>query len=95
MVSLQPPCIGLILGVCIHNISPVQVVIFLYLLDNDTSFVILASSGIGLLIEFWKVTKAMNVTLDRSGPNGPRLRFADKQGYNTTKTKQYDDEAMR
>ncbi|KAK9865607.1 hypothetical protein WJX84_005001 [Apatococcus fuscideae] len=72
-----------------------QVVIFLYLLDNDTSFVILASSGIGLLIEFWKVTKAMNVTLDRSGPNGPRLRFADKQGYNTTKTKQYDDEAMR
>ena len=72
-----------------------QAVIFLYLLDNDTSFVILASSGIGLLIEFWKVTKTMNVTLDRSGPNGPRLRFADKQGYNTTKTKQYDDEAMR
>ena len=32
-----------------------QVVIFLYLLDNDTSFVILASTFVGILIEFWKV----------------------------------------
>jgi hypothetical protein len=31
-----------------------QLVIFLYLLDSDTSFVVLASSGIGTAIEFWK-----------------------------------------
>ena len=31
-----------------------QVVIFLYLLDNETSFVILASTFVGILIEFWK-----------------------------------------
>jgi hypothetical protein len=38
-----------------------QLVIFLYLLDNETSMVVLASSGIGMAIEFWKVTKAMEV----------------------------------
>ena len=59
---------------------PGQVVVFLYLLDNETSFVILASSGVGLLIEFWKVTKAMDVSIDRSG-RIPRLRFKDKQSY--------------
>ena len=32
-----------------------QVVVFLYLLDNDTSFVVLFSSGLGLAIQFWKV----------------------------------------
>ena len=29
--------------------------ILLYLLDNNTSFIILASSAVGLAIEFWKV----------------------------------------
>ena len=33
----------------------VQLVILLYLLDNNTSFIILASSAVGLVIEFWKV----------------------------------------
>ena len=32
-----------------------QLVILLYLLDNNTSFIILASSAVGLAIEFWKV----------------------------------------
>jgi hypothetical protein len=38
-----------------------QFIIFLYLLDNDTSWVILISSGVGLLIELWKINKAMIV----------------------------------
>lgn len=37
-----------------------QVVIFLYLLDNDTSWMILMSSGVGLLIEVWKLRKAVS-----------------------------------
>ena len=32
-----------------------QLIIFLYLLDSETSFVVLASSFVGTLIEFWKV----------------------------------------
>lgn len=57
-----------------------QIVIFLYLLDNNTSFVVLASAGVGTLIEFWKITKAIDITVDRSGPV-PKLRFKDKAGY--------------
>uniref|UniRef100_M8CIG0 Cleft lip and palate transmembrane protein 1-like protein n=1 Tax=Aegilops tauschii TaxID=37682 RepID=M8CIG0_AEGTA len=38
-----------------------QLIIFLYLLDNDTSWMILASSGVGVCIEFWKIGKAMHV----------------------------------
>ena len=54
--------------------------IFLYLLDNNTSYVVLASAGIGTLIEFWKITKAVDVSIDRSG-SIPKLRFKDKAGY--------------
>ena len=38
-----------------------QLIVFLYLLDNDTSWMILASSGIGVCIEFWKIGKAMHI----------------------------------
>ena len=40
-----------------------QLIIFLYLLDNETSFMVLISVGIGVLIEFWKISKACNVTV--------------------------------
>ncbi|KAG6392825.1 hypothetical protein SASPL_147052 [Salvia splendens] len=36
-------------------------IVFLYLLDNETSWMILASSGIGCCIEFWKIGKAMHI----------------------------------
>jgi hypothetical protein len=41
-----------------------QLVVFLYLLDNreDTSYLVIFSQGLALLIEFWKITKAMNVS---------------------------------
>ena len=38
-----------------------QLVIFLYLMDNDTSWMILISNGIGLVIEIWKIQKAVYV----------------------------------
>lgn len=38
-----------------------QLIVFLYLLDNETSWMILASSGIGCCIEFWKIGKAMHI----------------------------------
>ncbi|OBZ83778.1 Cleft lip and palate transmembrane protein 1 [Choanephora cucurbitarum] len=42
-----------------------QVVIFLYLLDNnqETSYMVLISQGFGLLIELWKVFKALKYEL--------------------------------
>ena len=45
-------------GECARRQCRRQVVIFLYLLDNNTSFVVLASSFIGLLIEMWKARAA-------------------------------------
>ncbi|KAJ8769169.1 hypothetical protein K2173_000944 [Erythroxylum novogranatense] len=71
-----------------------QLIVFLYLLDNDTSWMILASSGIGVCIEFWKIGKAMHIEIDRSG-RIPMLRFRDRESYAGNKTKEYDDLAMK
>ncbi|KAK8492140.1 hypothetical protein V6N11_082297 [Hibiscus sabdariffa] len=71
-----------------------QLIVFLYLLDNETSWMILASSGIGCCIEFWKIGKAMHIEVDRSG-NIPMLRFRDRDSYASNKTKEYDDIAMK
>jgi hypothetical protein len=42
-----------------------QIVIFLYLFDNnqETSYMVLISQGVGLLIELWKVFKALKYEL--------------------------------
>ncbi|KAH6833825.1 Transmembrane CLPTM1 family protein [Perilla frutescens var. hirtella] len=71
-----------------------QLIVFLYLLDNDTSWMILASSGIGCCIEFWKIGKAMHIEIDRTGMI-PMLRFRDRESYAKNKTKEYDDMAMK
>ncbi|KAB5561146.1 hypothetical protein DKX38_006103 [Salix brachista] len=71
-----------------------QLIVFLYLLDNDTSWMILGSSGVGCCIEFWKIGKAMHIEIDRSG-RIPMLRFRDRDSYAGNKTKEYDDLAMK
>lgn len=71
-----------------------QLIVFLYLLDNDTSWMILGSSGIGCCIEFWKIGKAMHIEIDRSR-RIPLLRFRDRDSYKKNKTKEYDDLAMK
>ena len=71
-----------------------QVIILLYLLDNETSWMILFSAFIGIGIEAWKIQKAMHVTIDRSG-RFPMLRFHDKASYTASKTKEHDQQAMK
>ncbi|XP_074307859.1 uncharacterized protein LOC141642815 [Silene latifolia] len=71
-----------------------QLIVFLYLLDNETSWMILMSSGVGCCIEFWKIGKAMHIEVDRSGKI-PKLRFKDRDSYKMNKTKEYDDMAMK
>eukprot|EP01134_Creolimax_fragrantissima_P004404 CFRG4404T1 len=75
-----------------------QTIIFLYLLDNDTSAMILFSTGIGILIESWKITKASDVVVDYNDKWFnliPSIHFNDKSSYSLSQTKQYDDEAYR
>eukprot|EP00667_Euglena_gracilis_P007003 EG_transcript_7062 len=70
-----------------------QLIVFLYLLDNETSGVILVSCGIGVLIEAWKVSKACVASVAWWGWV-PVLRLEDRESY-ASETKEYDDIAMR
>jgi len=72
-----------------------QLVIFLYLLDNETSLVVLMSTGVGTAIEFWKVTKAMDVSIARAAGGIPYIQFKDRESYVASQTDKYDAEAMR
>ncbi|EEU44856.1 uncharacterized protein NECHADRAFT_63771 [Fusarium vanettenii 77-13-4] len=79
-----------------------QTVIFLYLLDNsqNTSWMILGSQVVGIVIEFWKITTVVNVRV-RPGAPGSFLpytvTFEDKQKLTETeeKTKEYDEIAFK
>lgn len=68
--------------VCVNTFF--QAVIFLYLLDNDTSYMILVSSGIGVAIELWKIRKAYLMC------EGAETR----EEYHTSPTAQYDKIAV-
>ncbi|GIL76805.1 hypothetical protein Vretimale_8728 [Volvox reticuliferus] len=70
-----------------------QVVILLYLFDNETSFVVLLSSALGTAIELWKVTKAFEVSFNRE--RFPYIIVKDRASYSNKQTKKYDAEAMR
>ncbi|XP_064157561.1 putative lipid scramblase CLPTM1 [Anguilla rostrata] len=75
-----------------------SLVVLLYILDNETNFVVQVSVFIGLLIDFWKITKVMDVKLDRENKLAgiiPRLVFKDKSTYVQSSTKIYDDMAFR
>ncbi|KAH6611354.1 hypothetical protein Trco_001374 [Trichoderma cornu-damae] len=79
-----------------------QTVIFLYLLDNsqNTSWMILGTQVVGIVIEFWKITTVVNVRF-REAPPGSLLPywvvFEDKHKLTETeeKTKEYDEIAFK
>ncbi|NWT07411.1 CLPT1 protein, partial [Mionectes macconnelli] len=61
-----------------------SLVVLLYILDNETNFVVQVSVFIGLLIDLWKITKVMDVRLDRQHKVAgvlPRVTFKDKSTY--------------
>ncbi|XP_072319817.1 putative lipid scramblase CLPTM1 [Eucyclogobius newberryi] len=75
-----------------------SLVVLLYILDNETNFVVQVSVFIGLLIDLWKITKVMDVKLDRENKIAgliPRLVFNDKSTYVQSSTKIYDDMAFK
>ncbi len=76
-----------------------QVVIFLYLLDGETSWSVLLPSGIGTLIEFWKLRKVIKIIpLDPEEQEKKKsmlpFRVEFEKSYKG-KTKKYDAIALR
>ncbi|KAL2256676.1 hypothetical protein VTK26DRAFT_1311 [Humicola hyalothermophila] len=78
-----------------------QSVIFLYLLDQsqNTSWMILGSQAVGIIIELWKITTVVNVRV-RAAPGSVvpyRIAFEDKHKLSETeaKTKEYDEIAFK
>ena len=66
-----------------------QIVILAYLADNDTSMMVLASNGLGLVIEFWKISKAITVSFADG-----KIQWEETKSYSQSKTKAYDEIAM-
>ena len=70
-----------------------SLVVLLYILDNETNMIVIISVFIGLCIDFWKVTKVVNIRLDRENLIAgvlPRIVLVDMPSYTQSSTKQYD-----
>ncbi|CDO71393.1 hypothetical protein BN946_scf184908.g151 [Trametes cinnabarina] len=98
-----------LVGVSVRTVSVIdagasglETIILLYLIDNSeqTSWMILMGSGIGILIEAWKITKAVDISIAPS-PAGSWLPYQilikDKHvlSEDEKKTQEYDKLAFR
>ncbi|KAF5296178.1 hypothetical protein FQA39_LY12632 [Lamprigera yunnana] len=72
-----------------------QTIVFLFLLDEGTSLLVLVPSGIATIIEFWKISKALKISIDWSH-GYPQIK-SNKRQLETkaeAKTREYDEECM-
>ncbi|TIC00309.1 cleft lip and palate transmembrane 1 [Wallemia mellicola] len=93
--------VGVSLRSIIANVI-VQIIILLYLIDNNenASWTIIGGQAIGLVIEAWKITKAINFKILPPAPNSwlPfNFQFEDRKelSEDEKKTREYDALAFR
>ncbi|XP_062502991.1 putative lipid scramblase CLPTM1 [Corticium candelabrum] len=70
-----------------------SIIVVLYVLDNDTNVMVIFSCIVGLGIDLWKITKVVDVKIDRQRlllGFIPRITYEDKSSYTESSTKQYD-----
>lgn len=75
-----------------------SLIVLLYVLDNETNFMIRVSCFIGLGIEIWKIQKVVDVTFNFENKLFgiiPRVWFKDKGSYVDSSTRQYDNLAFK
>jgi len=75
-----------------------NLVIVLYVLDQDTNTMVRLSCCVGLVIECWKITKITDVSLDFDNPVLgiiPRIKIEEKEEYENSGTKEYDRMAFK
>jgi hypothetical protein len=69
-------------------------VILLYLLDQETSWLILLSMALGTLIEIWKITRVLSIRVYFKGLL-PRIEIKDRATYAKSLTQHYDELAIK
>ncbi|XP_055846700.1 lipid scramblase CLPTM1L [Episyrphus balteatus] len=69
-----------------------QIIIFLYLMDENTSLLVLVPSGIGASIEMWKCKKILKLEINLKGIRKIRTNV---NGTAEKKTEHFDREAMQ
>merc|ERR1719369_2520778 len=75
-----------------------NIIVVLYVFDNDTNTVIRISCFVGLAIELWKVTKVQDVSFNFDNKIFgviPRIKLDDKKDYADSGTKEFDRMAFR
>ncbi|KAG5192537.1 cleft lip and palate transmembrane protein 1-domain-containing protein [Tribonema minus] len=71
-----------------------QIVITLYLFDNETSYLILVSSAVGLAIELWKLGKAFSAKCEWApGRLLPSITMTASASYAKSETRRHDETA--
>lgn len=92
---------GLSLRTVVVNVL-LQAIVFLYLLDNDTSWLILVSTGVGLAIEGWKIRKVLVVEIDHQRrsrwgllPFSVHVKDRYPRSKLREKTDEYDEQAFK
>ncbi|KAG7207721.1 hypothetical protein KM043_009337 [Ampulex compressa] len=72
-----------------------QTVIFLYLLDEGSSLLVVIPATIGTIIELWKLKKILRPQLVYSDGLLPRIKFKQNSNVAEAKTREFDTESMR
>uniref|UniRef100_A0A182K1E8 Uncharacterized protein n=1 Tax=Anopheles christyi TaxID=43041 RepID=A0A182K1E8_9DIPT len=75
-----------------------SLIVLLYVLDNETNFMIKISCFMGLGIEVWKIQKVVNINITKENRVLgflPRISFTDKGSYVESSTRHYDNLAFK
>ncbi|XP_017476921.1 PREDICTED: cleft lip and palate transmembrane protein 1-like protein [Rhagoletis zephyria] len=72
-----------------------QIVIFLYLLDENTSMLVLIPAGLGVVIELWKCKKILKLQIGLTGLQRMQSKDLETSRSAEKRTEEFDKEGMK